>query len=250
MDNELYTCKNCCSIFSGSYCNNCGEKAFTEKDKKISHFFSELFHFSTHLDGKFFTTIKTIFTRPGKLSYDYCNGIRKKYFKPLSLFLLIIIIYLLFPLAKGLNMNYNTYVSSEYNYAWYARPIANNKISKKNIKIEEFAGKYDKKSQVFAKPFLLLLLPLSALALAGLFYKKRKYFFDHFVLGIEITSSIITFMFLIVPLLAYIIMHIYPVSKIIFKDGSILDYVVLILLLIMVSFALKNFMAKVGFGLF
>jgi hypothetical protein len=241
MENTALTCKNCCKSFYGEYCNSCGEKVYDEKDKKMSHFFSEAFHFSTHLDGKFFTTIKTIFTRPGKLSLDYCNGIRKKYFKPLSLFLLIIIIYLLFPLAKGLNMRFNTYVSAEYNYSWYAKPIAENKIKKQSISIDELSAKYDAKSQKFAKPFLLLILPLTGLGLFFLFYKKRKFFFDHFVLGIELSSAIFAIMFLLFPLLKLISTAIYPASEIFFIDGGVFNFVAFGILLIMVLLSVKRF---------
>jgi hypothetical protein len=247
MDNNSHSCKDCGNIFSGKYCNTCGEKIYNEKNKKLSHFFGELFHFSTHLDGKFFTTLKTVFTAPGKLSLDYCNGIRNKYFKPLSLFLVIIILYLLFPIAKGLNMKFNTYISQEYNYEWFAKPIVKNKISKTGISIDELAMKYDAKSQTFAKPFLLLTLPLTGLLLFFLFFKKREYFFDHFVFAIELSSVIFAIMFLIFPLLKLICTAIYPASEIIFKDGGLLNYIIFGILIIMIIFAIKRFYGQSWF---
>jgi Protein of unknown function (DUF3667) len=241
MEHTILTCKNCDHSFFGEYCNSCGEKVYNETDKKMTHFLGEAFHFSTHLEGKFFTTIKTIFTAPGKLSLDYCNGIRKKYFKPLSLFLLIIILYLLFPLAKGLNMRFNTYVSAEYNYTWYAKPIIKNKIIKTNISLDELAIKYDAKSQKFAKPFLLLILPLTGLVLYFLFYKKRQFFFDHFVLAIELSSTIFAIMFLLFPLLKLISTAIYPASEALFKDGGVFNFIAFAVLLMMVILAIKRF---------
>src|SRR4051812_13168732 len=80
----VITCKNCSNQFTGNYCNNCGEKVYTAHDKSILHFLEEGMHFITHFDGSFFSTLKAIFTTPGKLSTDYTNGIRKRYFKPLS----------------------------------------------------------------------------------------------------------------------------------------------------------------------
>jgi hypothetical protein len=241
MEHTSLICKNCGGSFLGKYCNSCGEKVYDEKDKKMSHFLGEALHFSTHLEGKFFTTIKTIFITPGKLSLDYCNGIRKKYFKPLSLFLFIVILYLLFPLAKGLNMRFNTYVSPEYNYAWYAKPIADKKMEKQNISIDELSAKYDAKSQKFAKPFLLLILPLTGLVLFFLFYKSRKFFFDHFVLGIELSSTIFAIMFLLFPLLKLISTAIYHASEVLFEDGGIFNFVAFGILLIMLLLAVKRF---------
>ncbi len=241
MNINPHNCKSCNAVFFGKYCNTCGEKIWNEKDKNLRHFIGEFFHFSTHLDGKFFTTIKAIFTKPGKFSLDYCNGIRSKYFKPLSLFLIIIILYLLFPLAKGLNMNFNTYVSEDYNYAWFAKPIVKNTISKKEISFDDLAIRYNAKSDKFAKPFLLLIIPLSALLLFLLFYQKKLFFFDHFVFAIELTSLIFAVMFLLFPLLALLFFKIYPASQILFKDGGIVGYIVLAYLFVMVSFAVKRF---------
>ncbi len=244
MEHSLLTCKNCNNSFSGEYCNSCGEKVFDESSKKMSHFLEEAFHFSTHLDGKFFTTVKTIFSAPGKFSLDYCNGIRKKYFKPISLFFLIVILYLLFPLAKGLNMRFNTYVSPEYNYAWFAKPIADKKMRNLNIGKDELATKYDAKSQKFAKPFLLLVLPFTGLLLFILFYRRNNFFYDHFVLSIELSSTIFAIMFLIYPLIYHLSTFVYAASDIIFRDGGVLNYIVFGILLFMIIIAIKRFYSE------
>ncbi len=241
MDINTHTCKNCSQSFSGKYCNNCGEKVYSENDKKLSHFLGEAFHFSTHLDGKFFRTIKTIFSSPGKLSLDYCDGIRIKYYKPLSLFLLVIILYLLFPMAKGLNMVFNTYLSTQYNYAWFAKPIVKKKMKTENIGIDELAAKYDAKSQKFAKPLFLIILPLTSLLLFLLFKKRRKFFYDHFVLSIELTTTIFAILFLIYPLIYILCRMIFTTSDVLFRDGGIFSYIVFGLLLMMIVLACKRF---------
>ena len=111
-------CKNCGNIITGKYCSNCGEKIYTDKDKRVSHLFEEAFHFITHFDGTFFNTIKAIVTKPGKLSLDYCDGIRKKYFKPMSFFLLLVVIYLLFPVFEGLNQRLYYYTHNPIYGEW------------------------------------------------------------------------------------------------------------------------------------
>lgn len=104
MQTVQHICKNCGHVFTGNYCNQCGEKVYTEHDKSLVHLLEEGFHFVTHFEGTLLTTIKTIFTKPGQLTLDYCNGVRKKYFRPLSFFLLLVVFYLVFPLLSGLNM--------------------------------------------------------------------------------------------------------------------------------------------------
>src|SRR6478736_8508316 len=119
MQPAVHICKNCNNSFSGKYCNHCGEKLYHEKDRSVFHLFEEGLHFLTHFDGTFFNTLKKIFTKPGQLSVDYCNGKRKTYFKPLSFFLLLVVLYLLFPVFEGLNMKlyYHTHHILYGNYA-------------------------------------------------------------------------------------------------------------------------------------
>lgn len=235
-------CKNCGHQLSGKFCSNCGEKVYTSHDKNIGHFFEEGIHFITHFDGKFFTTLKTIVLHPGKLSLDYCDGIRKKYFKPLSLFLVIVVLYLLFPKFQGLNMNFTTYVDPNTVYSYYARPIAQKKLATLQITTNELASHYNTKSEKFAKPFLLILLPLSALVLWLLYYRRKRVFFDHFVLGVELNSILVALQFLIVPLIAVVCNKIYPPSESFFYDDSLPFFILEnLVMLFIITLASKKF---------
>jgi hypothetical protein len=219
----------------------CGEKVYGEQDKKISHIFEEVFHFITHFEGSFLRTLKLVITRPGKLSADYCNGIRKKYFKPVSLFLVLVVIYLLFPFFRGLNMNFYGYISSNSRYAVIARPIAEKKQKSHHITQEVLAATYNKKSPVFAKFFLLILIPLSSFLLAIIFYTSRRYLFDHFILATEIISFYILTNWLLFPLLIFLISQIYPHVENFFNSEGILTYIIVALMATYISVAFRNF---------
>jgi Protein of unknown function (DUF3667) len=197
-------CKNCGHHFSGKFCNACGEKIYTDKDKKLSHLFEEGFHFVTHFEGSFLTTLKTVFTRPGKFSLDYCNGIRKKYFKPVSLFMLLVVLYLVFPFFKGLNMKLNSITDSAYGYTWAAAPLVQSKMKANSIDYAALCTRYDNKSPAVSKLALFILLPLGALFLWLIFVNSKKFYFDHFILSIELSSIFIGLHFLFIPLLAFI----------------------------------------------
>lgn len=241
MQPTKHTCKNCGNTFSGKFCNMCGEKVYGEQDKKISHIFEEVFHFLTHFEGSFLRTLKLVITKPGKLSADYCAGIRKKYFKPVSLFLVLVIIYLLFPFFKGLNMNFYTYISQSSRYSAISAPIAEKKQKTHHITQEVLAAKYNKKSPAVAKFFLLILIPLSSFLLAIIFYTSRRYLFDHFILATEIISFYILSNFLVLPLLVFIIVQIYPGVENLLDDEGIASFVITALMMIYMSVAFRNF---------
>ena len=157
-----YTCKNCRNKFSGKYCNQCGEKVYTEHDKSIGHLLEEGLHFVTHFEGKFFLTLKTILLRPGKLSQEYCDGIRKKYFKPLSFFLLLVILYLLFPLLKGLNMELEDHMNNWY-YSGYASQKIDETMRIKGWNLAQTTEKFEVASGKVSKFLLFIIIPFMAL---------------------------------------------------------------------------------------
>src|SRR5215212_1703948 len=202
------TCKNCGNRFTGKYCNDCGEKVYTEHDRTALHFFEEGFHFLTHFEGRFFTTIKTLFSRPGQVSRDYTFGIRKKYFKLLSLFLLLVVLYLLFPVFEGLNMKlyYHTHHSL---YGNYAMKKAQALMQEKHLTDAEITALFQKASEKTSKFLLVLIIPLTALCVWPVTFKKRKYFFDQMVFATEVNCVYLIWGFLTLPILLRIFEWVY-----------------------------------------
>ena len=192
------TCKNCGNKFTGNYCNECGEKVYTEHDRNFLHFFEEGFHFVTHFEGKFFTTIKTLFTKPGQVSVDYTNGVRKKYFKLLSLFLLLVVLYLLFPMFEGLNMKLYYHAHNNL-YGNFAMKKAIAVMHEKHLTEEQLADSFHKISEKTSKFLLVLLIPFTALATWAVSFKRRRYFFDQAVFATEVNCVYLIWGFLILP---------------------------------------------------
>jgi len=199
---KLNACKNCGYNFTGKFCNLCGEKIYTEKDKSIKHIVGEGFHFLTHFEGNFFNTLKAIFTRPGKLSLDYCNGVRKKYFKPLSFFLMLVILYLLFPVFEGLNMKLEFHKIHNV-YGRYATNEVDNILKERNISELQLAESFRNSGEKVSKFLLFIVIPFMAL-FSWLLGLKKKYY-DHFIFSVEASSFFILCGFLLLPFIISII---------------------------------------------
>lgn len=200
----LWTCKACNNKFKGKYCNRCGEKVITAHDKSLLHIAEEGFHFITHFEGKFFTSVKAIFTSPGKFSADYCYGIQKKYFKPVSFFLMLVIIYLLFPLFDGLNISLQFHNNTQW-YGEFAQATTNKVAQKYGLTEEQVSEKFSAASKTASKFLLLLVIPIMA-AWSKLITirRKDKLYYDHFIFSTEIISVLILWGFLIMPLLVLV----------------------------------------------
>ena len=214
----LHTCKACGNRFTGKYCNACGEKVFDEGSKSLAHLGEEAFHFITHFEGTFFTTLKAVFTKPGQLSLDYCNGIRKKYFKPVPFFLFMVVLYLLFPRFQGLNMRLETYLNKDFSYYPLAAPLAQKKIAAFDGNFQEMAKQYNSKSAKVAKPLIFIMIPLTGLLLFVLFGRRRRYYFDHVILATEFNAFYIAFNFLLIPFLMVVVSKWMALSDSLFED--------------------------------
>jgi hypothetical protein len=197
-------CKNCSAPVSESFCGRCGEKVYTTADKSFKRLFEEAFHFLTHFEGKFFTTLLTMLKRPGKVSVDFCDGIRKKYFRPLSFYLLLIIAYLLFPMFEGLNMQLRFYYSSDL-YGHYAKEKAEEVKEKRNYTEEKLAEVFHQKGEKTSKFLLFIVLPFMGLFSYGLGFWKRRFYFDHFIFSTETASFFLLYGFLFLPIIVILI---------------------------------------------
>ena len=174
---------------------------YEENSKSFSHLAEEVFHFLTHLDSKYLKTLKTIFTKPGLVSLEFCEGTRKKYFKPVSLFLIGIIIYLLVPISPGLNLTLETnLVNNKAVGLEFPQAMVEREMERQGLSFEQLSEKYRQKSVIIAKPMLFSILPLIAFTLMLFFKKRKEYYFDHFILGVEISNFFLYFAFILLPL--------------------------------------------------
>jgi hypothetical protein len=223
MEPKLTTCKNCGNLFAGNYCNRCGEKAYAEHDRSLVHFFEEGFHFITHFDGKLFNSLRLVFTKPGQLSADYCFGIRKRYFKPLSLFLLLVVVYLLFPVFEGLNMKLMYHMKGTL-YGGYATRKVAALMQEHHLTQAQISEAFAHKSEKVSKFLLMVLIPFTALFFWPLTFRKRSYFFDQMVFSAEINSFFLLWGFLLLPLLIMLfeaIYHLFAKAYLPMTDGSV-----------------------------
>ncbi|CAL2102164.1 conserved membrane protein of unknown function [Tenacibaculum sp. 190130A14a] len=87
-------CKNCESKIEGNYCNHCGQRTAIDK-VSFKETFQDLANAFFSVDAPFYLTFKELFLNPGKLFRAFLEGKRKTYYKPVSFFVLTMIVYLL-----------------------------------------------------------------------------------------------------------------------------------------------------------
>lgn len=87
MTSTSATCKNCGSPLNENFCQRCGQKSDIHRIT-FKHLAHEFFHAITHADKGFLFLIKELISRPGFVAREYLDGKRKKYFNPLTFFVI------------------------------------------------------------------------------------------------------------------------------------------------------------------
>jgi hypothetical protein len=78
-------CLNCNAQVMGKYCHICGQENIEPKESAlhlVNHFFQDI----THFDGKFFSSLWLLITKPGFLSAEYARGRRANYLNPVRMY--------------------------------------------------------------------------------------------------------------------------------------------------------------------
>lgn len=78
-------CLNCNARVFGPYCQVCGQHNVEPKETAwglVVHFFNDI----THFEGKFITSLRYLFFKPGLLTAEYIRGRRNSYMNPVRMY--------------------------------------------------------------------------------------------------------------------------------------------------------------------
>jgi hypothetical protein len=94
MNEELSNlCKNCGHGTQGDYCSACGQRTSINK-VTFKETFQDLIDAIFSVNAPLFITFKMLLVNPGRIFTEYLNGKRKKYYRPVTFFILMTVIYL------------------------------------------------------------------------------------------------------------------------------------------------------------
>ena len=88
------SCLNCNAIVNGKYCSFCGQEN-VDPQESILHLIGHFFKDITHFDGKFFSSVKYVITKPGFLTSEYIRGRRTSYLNPVRFYVFTSFIFFL-----------------------------------------------------------------------------------------------------------------------------------------------------------
>lgn len=175
-------CRNCEATLENSYCSTCGQRDI-DLERPIWGLIREVVKETFELDGRAAVTIKTLFRHPGKLTYEFLAGRRRRYTSPLRLYLVISISFFVL-------------------VAWVARSgILLDPGQDPGFDAAVQAGFLSND----LPRLMFVLLPMFAL-LFKMVYSKRLYF-DHLIFSLHLHSAAYIVFALMLPLEALTTRH-------------------------------------------
>lgn len=183
-------CGNCRALLTGPYCSQCGEKKLTPKDYSLPHLVEEVLGVFTHLDSKFLRTLKVLFTKPGELSNAYFHGGRSRYTKPLTLFVIInVIFFIVQPHTGLLRYTYLQYINDPS----HATAVRAHLLESKEPE-RDYAARFNANLQNQKKSLLIVSVPVLAVVMAILFMGAGKTYVEHLVFSVQVYTFLLSYL--------------------------------------------------------
>jgi thiamine biosynthesis protein ThiS len=252
---QEWTCPTCGVRASGSFCAACGEKKFALSDLSLHHFFSHALGEFFHFDSKIFRSFRLLFTRTGFLSAEYARGCRKPYLHPFQVFFIANLIYFfLQPLTGWTGLKTPLYVHTHSaGYSSLATRLVAQRTAAKGISNSEFTHAFDHVVDLQARSLVLLMVPMFALVLALLEWRKRRVVGEHLAFALHFYAFWVITLFLIVFGLSKPVLLFLQHRGIVFSETALDHFLYLTgqgLILVYLVPALRTFYHdKLGFAL-
>jgi hypothetical protein len=217
----LPLCANCHAQLTGKYCHQCGEKVLEPREKSFRYFLGRLLDALTFADVKGLNSFWILIRRPGLISQSYNQGIRKRFYLPLNLFLLTNLLYFLVPVFSTFNTNYKAQLGMQ-NYSRYTRTWVLQKQQSSGLDEKAYELAYNQKSNSFAKLLMLAFVGIFACFLAILYYRRQYYFTDYLSLSLEYNSFLVFYGTVVLALLSWLL---YAITGYATNDGELTFFI-------------------------
>lgn len=225
---ETTICANCSAVLDGEYCAGCGQRRFRPEDRRFAHLAGQFFSALTDLDSRFWRSLKALLFRPGLLSRDYIAGRRAYWMSPVALFLLANLLYFVAPAISDFDLPLRNQVSTEILHEFdatrpspmlrdsdggqmhsrFTAPWVRARLARLQAELDAQAAAssatperafdrlerdYNRASANFSKLLIVLHVPFMALGLILLMHGTRRYFAEHFVVGLHYFTFLLFF---------------------------------------------------------
>jgi len=188
-------CLNCGEQLHGEFCAHCGQKN-TPVNQGLGYFLKMAFDEITGYDSRLMRTLKFIFAKPGKITYEHNQGVRNSFIPPLRLYLFVSLILFVSLNLAGYTASSNT-APSDFDYQNYVQPevpfsfyldMDSDETRIYRDKLDYLANRMDDVNQGYVNAIsqaMFLLLPFFAIYLKLLLLDKKQTIVQHIIYALH-----------------------------------------------------------------
>jgi hypothetical protein len=182
-------CPNCEALLRGTYCSDCGQRRPRPDDSSTLRLLGDAFKTIFSVDGKTLRTLRGLLAHPGRLTLDHYNYRRARYLKPIQIFLLVNVFFVLLAIGTGLfDFELGEYLQEGPPSPALSRRLVAQQAAEKGVSFEDYATAFDHQGELLRKSLIFLLVPLFALVAWMLNHRKRRYYAEHLVFSMHFYS--------------------------------------------------------------
>ena len=188
-------CLNCGTALTGSFCHACGQAVRDTTDRSIGKLLGDFLDNIFFFDNRFVISLRYLFRFPSRMTVEFLAGKRKKFVSPVSLFLFVNVIYFFVnPLT-----DYSISLEDQYSqpYGPLIKDWINGKLQNEGLDFRSYSGTYQNMSDTISKSIMIINIPMIALGVYLMAFKKRRFYYD---------SLIFTFHFFSLFLVSWILL--------------------------------------------
>ncbi len=198
------SCQNCEAELVDEYCHRCGQQAITPHHYALGHFLKHALHDLTHFDSKIFRSIFPLLFKPGFLTAEYLAGRQKSYIKPITMFVLVNLVFFLVVHRMGM-LNWTFEGITGGPHGALAKRLVAEKIATQQVLEEEFVAHFNQVLRYNQKSMFFFLIPLFAVTLKVFYLRQRRYYVEHLIFSIHFHSYFLIFVVIGLPLLMLVL---------------------------------------------
>lgn len=181
--NQVNQCPSCSTPITGEYCSHCGEAVLTSQNRKLSHLVGDFLQSITKIDGKLLRTLGCLCFKPGVYDNHYHLGARNQYIKPISLFLLVNVLFVSFIPINDFFLMFLDQRGQIY-YPWVKDWVDAN-VAQSGLALKEYGSRYNQMVKVLARSIIITSVPFFMIFVVLIFNNRRYYLSDHLVFSLN-----------------------------------------------------------------
>ena len=187
---EAAVCAECGTVLQGAYCHACGQRRLGPEDRRLPHLLGQALSALTDLEGRWLRSLWLLAVDTGALSRAYLEGRRQRYLKPISLFLLVNLLFFLSPPVSDFDLHLQDHFDQPV-YGEWAQAYTQRAVEASGTTLDAYTSRFLAESSQVAKSLVILHVPVLAVFLMLGVGFRRWYYAEHVVVALHVFAFLL-----------------------------------------------------------